>query len=363
MKQKVRTVLFSGLAFVYLVLGCKYSSEAQNAPVTTAATISNAVAGQQVIIPVTVADFNNIGSISLTMDYDYSKLHFVSASVNPALSGVFNVGDNNMGNGTHRLIMGWFGNGITLPNGSYIVKYTFTYITGSAPLEWFDMGPSCEYTDDFGAILNDSPTSAYYINGLVQSQVDKQLQLSLLLEGLYNTGTHKLNYARNATANQFTGTTAEQISVELHDAVAYGNMVYTANNVNLDENGAATVTIPNGFNGSYYITIRHRNSIETVSSVPVSFAGSTVAYAFDSQSKAFGGNLKQVSDGSWVIFGGDANQDGSVDAGDMIVVDNDAASFATGYIVTDIDGNGIVDQSDFTIPVINAENFIQKITP
>ena len=140
---------------------------AQNAPVTTAATINNAIPGQDVTVPVTVTGFNNIGSITLTLDYDYSKVHFVSGNQNPLLSGNFIVGDNDLGTGMHRIILDWYGSGISLPDGTWIVNYTFTYLTGTASLQWYEMGPSCEYTDANSNVLPDSPSSAYYINGLI----------------------------------------------------------------------------------------------------------------------------------------------------------------------------------------------------
>lgn len=140
---------------------------AQNAPVTTAATVNNAVSGQQVTVPVKVTGFNNIGSITLSLDYDTAELQFVSAAKNPNLVGSFNVGDNDLGNGLHRLVLGWFGPGLTLPDSSTVVDYVFVFHSGPAGLEWFDMGPSCEYTDDNANILNDVPTSGFYINGLV----------------------------------------------------------------------------------------------------------------------------------------------------------------------------------------------------
>ncbi len=363
MKKNIGVIVFSGLILGFLLFGRPLSLHAQNAPVTSAAIVSNAVAGQQVVVPVTVTGFNNIGSITLSMDYDPSKLQFVSASANPAFTGSPIVGDNFIGNGIRRLVLSWFGDGFSLPDGSYLVNYTFTYLTGTAELVWFDMGPSCLYSDDNAIILNDMPTSEYYINGLVQSQVDKQLQLGVFLEGLYNTGTHKMEFARNASSNQYPGTTVEQITVELHNAADYSNIVFIANDVNLDENGSASVTVPLAVNGSYYITIKHRNSIETVSSIPVLFSGATITYSFNDVSKAFGSNLKQVSDGAWVIYSGDVNQDGIIDSGDLIPIDNDAASFLTGYRVTDINGDGLVDNSDLIFPVVNAGNFIEKVTP
>jgi hypothetical protein len=138
---------------------------AQNAPVTTLTTVINAVPGS-VTVPVTVVNFSNIGAISLTFDYSYNGLHFVQGSPNPALPG-FLIGDNDMGNGTHRVTMGWFGTGASLSNGSTIMTLTFTYISGTTYLEWFDNGPSCEYANASNIVLNDVPDSYFYINGYV----------------------------------------------------------------------------------------------------------------------------------------------------------------------------------------------------
>lgn len=362
MKTKIGIILLTGLMLGCFLLACPLNSEAQLAPVTTAAKVY-AVPGQQVVVPVTVSGFNNIGSVTLSMDYDYAKLHFISADLNPALIGNFSVGDNNMGNGIHRLVLGWFGDGASLPDGSFLINYTFTYISGTAPLQWFEMGPSCEYTDANAIIQYDMPTTQFYINGLVDALVDKQLQLSIFIEGLYNSATHKMNFARNAVTNQFPGTTVDQVTIELHDASNYANIVYTAENVNLTESGNASVTIPYIHNGSYYISIKHRNSVETVSALPVSFAAGTINYSFDAPAKTYGSNLKQQPDGAWVIVSGDVNQDGCVDAADMIPVDNDAASFSIGYIASDLDGNGLVNDADISIAGINAAGFVKAVTP
>ena len=157
------------------IIGCLIVSgnalQGQNAPVTIAGTVNNAVPGQNIIVPITATGFNNIGSVTLTLDYDYQKLHFVSCTKNPLLSGTFNVGDNDLGNGIHRLILGWYGPATTLPEGSSIVNYEFFYVFGNASLEWIDIGPSCEYTDANANILNDFPTSTYYINGWICTPV------------------------------------------------------------------------------------------------------------------------------------------------------------------------------------------------
>jgi hypothetical protein len=141
----------------------------QNSPVTTASVAGTAIPGQQITIAITVASFNNIGSVSLTMDYDNTSIQFVSASANSELlvNGNYNAGDNDLGNGKHRLISGWYGNGTTMPDGAILITYTFIYHSGSALLQWFDDGTSCAYTNDIGNFLNDLPFSAFYRNGMI----------------------------------------------------------------------------------------------------------------------------------------------------------------------------------------------------
>jgi hypothetical protein len=147
-----------------LIFTC-LSSAAQNAPVTTAATVGGAVAGP-VDVTVTVTGFNSIGAVSLAIDYNYSVLHFTGGTPNPLMSS-FPLGDQDLGTGYHRITMGWFGSGLTLTDGSTIMTLHFTYISGNSTLNWYDSGPSCEYADANYNVLNDIPTSTYYINGFV----------------------------------------------------------------------------------------------------------------------------------------------------------------------------------------------------
>ncbi|MFZ0280033.1 MAG: T9SS type A sorting domain-containing protein [Bacteroidales bacterium] len=148
-------------------------TEAQNAPVTTIASIRNPVPGQMITIPVTVTGFVNIGSISLSIDFDNTMMNFVSAEINPVISAVRmpEVGDNDMGKGMHRLILGWFGGSVTLPDSSWVVKYVFTYISGTPSLSWFDNGPSTAYTDPSGYFLNDTPSVDYYSDGNICNEM------------------------------------------------------------------------------------------------------------------------------------------------------------------------------------------------
>jgi hypothetical protein len=151
--------------------------------------------------------------------------------------------------------------------------------------------------------------------------------------------------------------------VELRNAANYSNIVFTASNVNLSTTGLASATIPAAFGGSYYLTIKHRNSIATVSALPVSLSAATTNYSFNAPSKAYGGNLLMMIDGVYAIFGGDVNQDGAVDISDMTPIDNDASNFLIGYLTTDINGDAGIDISDMTIVDNNASSFVSSITP
>jgi hypothetical protein len=197
---------------------------------------------------------------------------------------------------------------------------------------------------------------------LTVTAATKTLNLtSIFLEGLY-AGAGTMNKAQDELGDHFPGTTADQITIELHDATTYSTLVYSAINVNLSTSGTASVVIPASNSGSYYVTIKHRNSIETVSASPVSFAGGTISYAFDAAAQAYGSNLLQ--NGSYyLIYGGDANQDGLVDSSDMIAVDNDVAAFVAGYVTTDVNGDGLVDSTDMILIDNNSSAFVSKVTP
>ena len=73
--------------------------------------------------------------------------------------------------------------------------------------------------------------------------------------------------------------------------------------------------------------------------------------------------MQLLPDGTWAIFSGDVNQDGTIDTGDLTPIDNDANMFVTGYVVTDLNGDGTVDTADITFVDNNQQRFISAITP
>ena len=114
------------------------------------------------------------------------------------------------------------------------------------------------------------------------------------------------------------------------------------------------------YNGTYYLTIKQRNHLETVSALPVSFSGATITYAFDAFTQAYDGNMTEEleADGETLspplIFGGDTNQDGQIESDDINAVGNDAALSVLGFGPTDIVPDAQVESADINIVGNNA---------
>ncbi len=207
------------------------------------------------------------------------------------------------------------------------------------------------YSTDIGFI---------YRLGDIQATI---LNLTLYLEGLYSGGGI-MNKARNAAGYQFAGSIADQITLELHNAGNYAITAYSAPNINLNTDGTVSHTVPANVAGSYYVAVKHRNSLETVSAAPVAITGGTVNYDFsDMAARAYGSNLKLLEPGVFGVFAGDVNNDGVVNATDLVLINTDAAAFTRGYLGPDVNGDGIVDALDFILTDNNAALFVQRIIP
>jgi hypothetical protein len=169
------------------------------------------------------------------------------------------------------------------------------------------------------------------------------LNLKVYLEGFWNGTTQVSDTAIVYLANSTT---------------PY-SFVDTAKVV-LSTTGTAAITFTKAPNASYYIVINHRNHLETWSKLPQVFA-TNVAVAYDfttAANMAFGDNMKQVGT-VWVLFGGDANRDGAVDALDVGLF---IVQFGTsGYLSCDFNGDGSVDVLD--LPIIRDNFGLGKAVP
>jgi len=197
-------------------------------------------------------------------------------------------------------------------------------------------------------IINGTYSGGGTINGN-QAYV---LNLTTFIQGFYNSSSNNM--------------ISDTVIICLRNAVSPFAKVDSAKGV-LTPNGAGSFIFFNISNGvNYYIVIRHRNSIETWSSLAITFSSGALTYDFTpTANKAYGNNQVQVDNSpiKFAIYSGDVNQDGVVDGTDAGLIDNAAFNFLVGYVPTDVDGNNFVDASDAAIADNNAFNFVTKITP
>ncbi|MEP7145537.1 MAG: hypothetical protein ABI792_00870 [bacterium] len=173
------------------------------------------------------------------------------------------------------------------------------------------------------------------------------LNLSALIEGFYNGSTMVKDTVRVYLRNATTPFAVVDSAVSVLDSLGKGYFRFL--------NAASGV--------NYYLEATHRNSINTWSAMPVTFTGNELAYDFTAAaSAAFGDNLK-LKGSEWTIFSGDITRDGAVNLSDITAVVNAAASFSTGYIITDVTGDNVANLSDITIVFNNASLFVSEKRP
>lgn len=225
-------------------------------------------------------------------------------------------------------------------------KYTCanSYPTLRGMMDWsinwdkvFTCGAVYEYATSFNNIFRTSQT----------------LSLNIFIQGLYIQAADT--------------TRRDSVRIFLRDNVSPYTLRDSSKSL-INTNGSSSVLFTGAQNNKrYYIQITHSNSIQTWSKAGGEiFTSSLLNYDFTTlASQAFGNNLVQVdaSPVKFAVYSGDVNQDGSVDASDLSVIDNAAFNFITGYVLADLNGDLIVDASDALICDNNATNFVSKIIP
>ena len=195
--------------------------------------------------------------------------------------------------------------------------------------------------------------SAVTLNLTVNSCTNT-LNVKAFLEGYYRgAGTmaatlYDLGLSTDATAT-------DSIQVNLWSASSLGNATpnYSVK-VLLRTDGTATALFPAATLGNaYYVAIQHRNSIETWSANPITIQ-SVTSYDFTTGLvKAFNDgvtpSMKSLGGNVFGFYGGDVNNDGTVDGSDMNDVDNNTALGAFGYDSSDVNGDGATDGLDMNV--------------
>lgn len=253
--------------------------------------------------PTLLLPVNNAAGVSLTPFMDWSDVSGATTyRLQVATNNTFaNIVYNNTGITTSEF---------TLPSG---------YLIGSTQYFWRVAAINSGGQGPYSAVFNFTTQQTFFLN------------LKVYLEGFFN-GTSQVKdsmkvYLRNATT-----------PFALKDS----------SNAIVDSTGNTSLSFAKATNGSYYIVVKHRNHLETWSAAPQVFStGNVTNFNFtDNITKAYGSNLKQVGS-VFVLYGGDANQDGYVDPMDYTFFKTQFG--LSGYKSADFNGDGFIDGYDSPI--------------
>ncbi len=248
-------------------------------------------------------------------------------------------------------------NGVTNPNYTATFTYVPSDVSGSESNlsgglwnngAWTDLGTVNTSTHTLTA-TNQTVFGEYTAGAASGFLGVGYVTVSVIPQGYYNSGGY-LN-------------SRDTVKICLAQSVSPYALLDSVN-VLLDSlNFSAQAAFSNVTSGSYYVVVKHRNSVETWSAAPIDFLrGVYTAYDFTSAAnKAYNSNLIQVSSSPelWAIYGGDVNQDGYVDPLDIALIDQDSFNYVAGAgLSTDINGDGYTDPLDLSIADQNSFNYI-----
>ncbi|WP_396141900.1 GEVED domain-containing protein, partial [Flavobacterium sp.] len=146
-------------------------------------------------------------------------------------------------------------------------------------------------------------------------------------------------------------TDVDNVTIELHNTSA-PFATFATTTAMLQTNGDAVATFSSAPVGSFYIVVKHRNSLETWSSAPQTVGATPLTYDFTTAAnKAYGNNMIQLESGVYGFYSGDLNQDGFIESGDYPSLNNDSDAGLEGYYSTDLNGDGFVESGDY--PILN----------
>lgn len=343
MKNKIFTFVLS-LSLIFLV----------NTGLITAQTITvgsaTANPGDNVLVPITFNNMNNIGAITLFIQYDPAVLTFNGiTNLVPEGSGTI---FNGMTNPT-RVGISWTAStgGVNFPNGTYL-DLQFAFLGGSSALDFTN---ACEIADWDANIL-----IVTYVDGVVSAPA-VTFNLTVLLEGAYIAGSGgtmsttlqssgllpllqpynpplpyygnpspKWYYQGSENVASLPANAVDWVVVELRDAstasqatsstiVAQKACLLMSNGTIRELDGTSIPSFFTSFSQGAFVVIWHRNHLGIMSSVPVSGFGGSYNYNFSTGAgQVYGGSngYKQLETNVWGMVAGNINGDNQVTASD-----------------------------------------------
>ena len=218
--------------------------------------------------------------------------------------------------------------------------------------DWNTSWPQNSWTITEPAIY----TQASYLRLISQFiNASSPSQIKTVIQGFYNSSTNRLN--RKDTVRAFLRNIFSPYNIIDSSKSNIDSVTFTGN-----------FLFANASSGTYYIVLKHRNSIETWSKSggEVYNSGTSFSFNFNSDSsQAYGMNMIRVSNFplTYAIYNGDVNQDNTIDASDLSLVENDISNSVSGYVKTDITGDDFADAGDLSIAENNSANSVGVIIP
>ncbi|MBK8551934.1 MAG: aryl-sulfate sulfotransferase [Ignavibacteria bacterium] len=224
---------------------------------------------------------------------------------------------------------------------------------GNTLIGWGGTNPTLsEVTPAGNVVLEMSLPQSVYSYRAFRDEATFTLNVKLAIEGFYNSQSNTLNMKDTVRAYIRSSNTPYNIIDSAKSIVDSVNMTGNFQYYNISA-------------GTYYISTKHRNGLETWSKAGGESFTSGGVYLYDftvSDLSAFGNNL-MLKGSKYCIYSGDINQDENIDLTDVITIANDAASFVTGYVNTDVNGDNISDLTDVLITFNNSSGFVSVIRP
>jgi len=157
---------------------------------------------------------------------------------------------------------------------------------------------------------------------------------------------------------------SDTVTAELRSSTSPYNTIDVSKTVITSGTGFGTFEFLSAPSGSYYIAVKHRNSLETWSASPISMsAGGSYNYSFTTSASQTYGNNTVLKLGRYCNYSGDVNQDGFINLIDVDSTYNGSGSFLSGYEVTDLNGDNIVGLVDVLIAYDNSAGFVLVMKP
>jgi hypothetical protein len=187
--------------------------------------------------------------------------------------------------------------------------------------------------------------------------------IKMNIQGYYDADAHAM---RAVMANQgvsgASATDVDDVTVELRDSST--NALVVSTTARLKTDGTAIATFGTAPSGSFYIAVKHRNSLETWSATAQTVGATPLTYDFTTAAnKAYGNNMIQLESGVYGFYSGDLNQDGFIESGDYPSLYNDSDAGLEGYYSTDLNGDGFVESGDYPILFNNSDSGIEISRP